>query len=231
MIDETPLLEISRRRAAPDASLLDRLRGAPTGFVVDAMGGRGALDWRIKPLPGCPQAMIGFALTCANAPSDNLALCAAVALCRAGDVLVAATEGFSGAALAGDLILGIARNRGAVGFVTDGLVRDAGDIEALGLACFAMGVTPNSPGRNGPGTVGSPIVCGGMAVATDDIIIADRDGVVIIPRAHAATVIARLAEVRAAEATFLAAVRAGKTSVDFVEPLLKGPRVRYVDET
>jgi 4-hydroxy-4-methyl-2-oxoglutarate aldolase len=228
MIEETPLLDISRRRAAPDAGLLERLRGVPTSFVVDAMGGRGALDWRIKPLPGGPQAVIGYALTCANGPSDNLALCAAVALCRAGDVLVAGTDGYTGAAVAGDLILGIAKNRGAVGFVTDGLVRDTSDIEALALPCFAMGVTPNSPGRNGPGSVGLPIVCGCMSVATDDIIIADRDGVVIVPRAVADAVIEKLKGVRAAEAQFLAAVQAGKTTVDFVEPVLAGPRVRYI---
>ena len=229
MIEEAPLLTISRRRAAPDASLLEQLRGVPTSFIVDALGGRGALDWRIKPLPGGPQAMIGFALTCSNAPSDNLALCAAVAQCRAGDVIVAATEGFTGAAVAGDLILGIARNRSAAGFVTDGLIRDVADIEALALPCFASGVTPNSPGRAGPGTVGLPIVCGGLAVATDDIVIGDRDGVVIVPRAGAKAVIAALQNVRAAEAKLLAAVKTGKTNVDFVEPLLAGPRVHYID--
>lgn len=229
MIDETPLLDISRRRAPPDATLLERLAGAPTSFVVDAMGGRGALDWRIKPLPGGPQAMTGYALTCANSPSDNLALCAAVALCQPGDVIVAATEGYTGAAVAGDLILGISRNRGAAGFVTDGLVRDTSDIAALAFPCFAMGVTPNSPGRSGPGSVGLPIVCGGMTVATDDIIIADRDGVVVVPRALAAAVAEKLEGVRAAEEKLLAAVRAGKTNVDFVEPVLAGPRVRYAD--
>ncbi len=230
MIDEPPLLAISRRRAPHDASLLDRLRGTPTSFVVDAMGGRGALDWRIKPLPGGPQAMLGFALTCANGPDDNLALCAAVAQCQPGEVIVAGTDGYTGAAVAGDLTLGIARNRGVAGFVTDGLVRDTGDIEALAFPCFAMGVTPNSPNRNGPGSVGLPIICGGARIETGDIVIGDRDGVVIVPRASAEAVIARLADVRTAEAALQAAVRAGKTDVDFVAALLAGPRVLYSDQ-
>ena len=229
MIDEPPLLEISRRREPPDAALLEALRGTPASFVVDAMGGRGALNWRVKPLPGGPQAVAGYALTCGNGPNDNLALCAAVAQCLPGDVIVAAAEGFTGAAVAGDLILGIARNRGAAGFVTDGLVRDTSDIAALAFPCFAAGVTPNSPGRSGPGTVGLPVICGGLRVATGDIVIGDRDGVVIVPRAMAAAVVARLADVRAAEARFLAEVQAGKTDVDFIAPLLAGPRVRYID--
>ena len=109
---------------------------------------------------------------------------AALADCRPGDVLVVATGGHVGAAVTGDLLIGVARNRGAAGFVTDGLVRDLDDLETIGLPIYALGVTPNSPQRRGPGSVGLPIVCGGVSIASGDVVVGDRDGVVVIPRAR-----------------------------------------------
>ena len=227
MIEEPPLLIIAKTSERPDAAVVEAFRGAPTSFVVDALGGVGALDWRIKPLVGA--SLVGVALTCDCGPNDNLALCAAVAQCQPGDVLIAATGGFFGAAVVGDLLLGIARNRGAAGFVTDGLVRDLTDLEAVALPVYAMGLTPNSPGRRGPGTVGVPIVCGGGVIASGDIVVGDRDGIVIVPRARIAETLAALERVRAAEAAMLERVRGGLGDVAFVADLLNSERVRHVD--
>src|SRR6185295_17758495 len=95
MIDDPPLLTIRRNIERPERSLVEAFAGTPTGFIVDAMAGRGALDRAIKPLPGTPARFVGTALTCLNGPADNLALCAAVSVCAPGDVLVAATDGFN----------------------------------------------------------------------------------------------------------------------------------------
>ena len=86
------------------------------------MNGTGALDWRIKPLVG--RSMVGVALTCDCGPLDNLAFMAALAESKPGDVLMVATNGYTGAAVTGDLLMDVARNRGAAGYVSDGLVRD-----------------------------------------------------------------------------------------------------------
>jgi len=230
MIDDPPLLTIRRAIERPQRSLVDAFAGTPTGFIVDAMQGRGALDSAIKPFPGMPERFVGTALTCLNGPADNLALAAAVSLCIAGDVLVASADGFRGGAVVGDLLLGIAKNRGAVAFVTDGLVRDLADIRALGFPVFAAGVSPNSPARNGPGTVGLPVVCGGRPVASGDIVIGDADGVVVVPRAEIPTVLAKLAAVRANEAQMLKAVQGGLREPGFVAAILASDQVRYVDE-
>jgi 4-hydroxy-4-methyl-2-oxoglutarate aldolase len=171
----------------------------------------------------------GVALTCHCGPADNLALCAAVAQCEPGDVIVAATDGFTGTSVVGDLLLGIAKNRGAAAFVTDGMVRDQNDIEALALPCYAMGATPNSPARNGPGSVGLPIVCGGVLIASGDVVIGDRDGVVVVPQADLAATLERLKDVRTAEAAMLAKVRGGLKDVGFVAELLKSDRVRRIE--
>jgi 4-hydroxy-4-methyl-2-oxoglutarate aldolase len=218
MIEEPPPIVFAAVERPP-AELVERFRGASTSFIVDAMGGTGALDWRIKPLVG--RSLVGVALTCDCGPVDNLAFMAALAECRPGDVLVVATGGYVGAAVTGDLLIGVAHNRGAAGFVTDGLVRDLDDLEAIGLPVFALGVTPNSPQRRGPGTVGLPVVCGGVTIASGDVVVGDRDGVVVVPRARIAETLDSLEHVKAIEAATLKRVRGGLKELPVDVPALR----------
>ena len=229
MIEDPPNLTIRRRFPRPDPALVDALRGVPTGFVIDAMGGRGALAAPVKPLAGTPVSLCGVAFTSDNGPADNLALFAAMALAEAGDVLVAATDGFAETAVTGDLLLGMARNRGVAGFVTDGMVRDIPGIVAVGLPCFCAGVTPNSPVRNGPGSAGLPVVLAGVAVDSGDVIIGDADGVVVVPRMRLAAVVERLAAVKRAEAALDARVKGGLEVPEWLEATLASDRVRAID--
>jgi 4-hydroxy-4-methyl-2-oxoglutarate aldolase len=104
-------------------------------------------------------------------------------------------------------------------------VRDLADLEALGLPVYAMGMSPNSPGKRGPGTVGLPIVCGGSAVATGDLVIGDRDGVVVVPRARLVETLANLKQVKAAEASLLERVREGLRELP-VAPAARRPESR-----
>lgn len=228
MIEDPPVLTIAGNQSRIRDDVIAAFHAVPTSFIVDAMGGRGALDWRIKPV-GAVRPFVGTALTCHCGPGDNLALCAAVARCQSGDVIIAATDGFTGTSVAGDLLLGIARNREAVAFVTDGLVRDQNDIDALGLPCFALGATPNSPSRNGPGSVALPVQCGGLSISTGDLVAGDRDGVVVVPAAALDHTLRQLAVVRGAEAAMLTRVKGGLREVGFVADLLKSDRVRMVD--
>jgi 4-hydroxy-4-methyl-2-oxoglutarate aldolase len=219
MIEEPPPLVFAASAERPPAEIVERFRGVPTSFIVDAMGGTGALDWRIKALVG--NSLVGVALTCDCGPLDNLAFMAALADCRAGDVLLVATGGHVGAAVTGDLLIGVAHNRGAAGFVTDGLVRDLDDLETIGLPIYAMGVTPNSPQRRGPGSVGLPVVCGGVSVASGDVVVGDRDGVVVVPRARIPATLETLEHVKAAEAATLERVRGGLKELPVEVPALK----------
>jgi 4-hydroxy-4-methyl-2-oxoglutarate aldolase len=146
---------------------------------------------------------------------------AALAECQAGDVFVVATGGYTGAAVTGDLLLGVASNRGAAGFVTDGLVRDLEDLETVGLPVYAMGVTPNSPQRRGPGSVGLPVVCGGVWIASGDVVVGDRDGVVVIPRGRIAETLESLEHVKAIEAATLERVRGGLKELPVEVPVLR----------
>jgi 4-hydroxy-4-methyl-2-oxoglutarate aldolase len=219
MIEEPPPLAFAASLERPPSELVDRFRGTPTSFIVDAMNGTGALDWRIQRLVG--GSLLGVALTCDCGPLDNLAFMAALAECKPGDVLVVATNGYAGAAVTGDLLMYVARNRGAAGYVSDGLVRDLDDLETVGLPVFALGVTPNSPQRRGPGSVGLPIVCGGVAVATGDVVVGDRDGVVVVPRARIDDTLKNLERVKAMEAATLERVRGGLKELPVEVPALR----------
>ena len=232
MIEDPPLLTIRGSFERPAAEAVAALAATPSGHLVDALGGHGALDYRIKPVtegPPAAHAFCGVALTCDCGPADNLAVFAALEALQPGDVIVAATDAFTGCAVVGDLLLGMARNAGAVAFVTDGLARDLDGIEGVGTPVFCRGVSPNSPARNGPGRLGLPVTLGGVTVASGDLVAGDRDGVVVVPRARIAGVIQALEAVRAAETELEAKVRAGLTVPDFVQDLLGSTRVRRLD--
>jgi 4-hydroxy-4-methyl-2-oxoglutarate aldolase len=164
-------------------------------------------------------------MTCHCGPADNLALFGAMATAEAGDILVAATDAFTATSVTGDLLLGMAKNRGILGLVTDGLVRDLVGVLGVGLPVYCAGVTPNSPARNGPGTVGHTVTMGGVTIAPGDIVIGDNDGIVIIPLAQADSVLGKLKDVRAAEASLEAKVKAGLEVPDFVQAILQSDRV------
>jgi 4-hydroxy-4-methyl-2-oxoglutarate aldolase len=229
MIKDPPLLTIRRNfpRATPEQ--LAAFAEVQTGYVVDAMEGRGAIDHRIKPLVPMPAVLVGTALTCHCGPADNLALFAALATARAGDILVASTDGFAGTSVTGDLLMGMARNRGVLGLVTDGLARDLAGILAVGLPVYCAGLTPNSPARNGPGTVGLPVVMAGVAISSGDIVVADNDGVVIVPQRRIKEVIDRLSGIRAAESALEAKVKSGLEIPDFIQSVLASDRVIEID--
>ena len=229
MIEDPPLLQIRRNFQRPSSRALAALAGLQTGYVVDAMGGRGALDYRIKPLSTLTGTMVGVAVTCHCGPGDNLALFGALHIAQAGDVLMVATDSFTGTAVTGDLVMGMARNRGLAGLVTDGMARDTAGIVAVGLPVFCAGVTPNSAARNGPGHVGLPVVIGGAPVASGDIIVADNDGVVVIGQSQMAAVLARLPAVQAAEAELEEKVKGGLKTPGFLEAVIASGRAVEIE--
>ena len=229
MIEDPPLLQIRRRFARPDAALVAKFAHVPTEHLADAMGGRGALDYRIKPIDATRASFAGCAVTCQCAPGDNLAIVAALAQLLPGDVIVAATDAHASLAVVGRRITGMAKNRGAVAVVTDGLARDTPGIRQNGLPVFCGGVTPNSATASGPGVVGELVVVGGVAVHPGDIIVGDADGVVIVPLGRADEVLQRLAGVRAREADLAQKLAAGLGVPRRVTELLASPRVRYLD--
>jgi 4-hydroxy-4-methyl-2-oxoglutarate aldolase len=221
-------LTVRREFPRPADDVLAGFRGVPTGWAVDAQGRRGAPDPGIRRLVGSGR-ISGPALTVRSAARDNLAPYAALRFARPGDILVIATGDWQGGSVVGDILAGMAKNAGIAAIVTDGLVRDIEGLRAVGLPVFARGLSPNSPAKSGPGSVGLPIALGGEAVDAGDIVIADEDGVVIVPQAHAAAVLAALDGVRAKEAQMEAAVEDGAREPGWLDAVLRAEDVAFLD--
>ncbi len=227
MIEEPPRLKINSARRRPSAAQIAAFQGVPTGFVVDAMFGAGALDAAISPIGfgrdiTCVAA--GPALTADNRPSDIMGTLAALNFLQEGDVLVSAFGGHQGCAAAGDRLAGMLKNNGVSGFVTDGPARDYEGIVAVGLPIWCTGLTPATPHMSGPGTVGLPIQIGGQEVETGDMIVADQDGVTVVPFERLDEVIESLQRITELEAELDAKVAAGLKVPDWVDEILESDR-------
>ncbi len=229
MIDDPPVLTLKRKTRRPGKDKVNALAKASTGVLVDCLGGRGALCQSVKAINPDAARFAGVALTCNAGPADNLAVFGAMHVAEEGDVIVIATDAFMATAVVGDMVVGMAGNNGVRAVVTDGCVRDIEGTIATGLPCYAAGVTPNSPARNGPGSVGFPVTVGGVQVTSGDVIIGDRDGVVVVPFERIDDIIDRLDEVLAAEASLDALVADGLKMPEFAASVLKSDRVVWID--
>lgn len=228
MIEEAPLLTIHAERARPTAAQLDALRGVPTGYLADAMNGRGGLGPDIKALsPGVlPENLCAAAFTCLCGPADVLTVFAALGELKRGDLLVAATNAYRHCAAAGDRVMGMLRNSGASGFLTDGLMRDLQGINDVGLPVFCAGLSPNSPFSKGPGEIGCEVVIGGVSINTGDVVVTDDSGIVVVPYEKLDDVIASLAGIRTLEDALDEKVRQGMRIPDDIAALLRSDKVK-----
>ena len=224
MIEEPPLITIieNLNDHATTLALSQAFQSIPTSFIVDAMNGSGAMHKDIKPCSPdqLPSNICGPALTCDCGPGDILGLLAALAEVQKGDVLVMSTGEWLGCACVGDRVIGMAKNAGAAGFICDGVVRDIDGINEVGLPVFCQGVSPNSPVAKGPCVVGNRVLVGGSSVATGDIVVADKDGVVIVPLAYANDVLARIEKIKVLETQLDAEVEQGLACPEWVRTLL-----------
>ncbi len=231
LIEEPKKLIIRDTNRRPTAAQIAAFKGVPTGFVADAQDGLGAMDARIGPVGDgrdFPCAMAGPAITAFNRPGDVLATLAALKFVQAGDVLVAGFSGHQGCASAGDRVCGMLKNCQAAGLVTDGPMRDYQGIVEVGLPSFCTGLTPASPVAAGPGVIGGAVDIGGLRVETGDMIVADRDGVVVVPFDTIDAVLLRLEHVAKLENDLDQEVRQGLKIPKAIEDFLDSDEVQYL---
>ncbi|MDQ6620728.1 MAG: hypothetical protein M3Z31_13720 [Pseudomonadota bacterium] len=228
MANQPAALTVRRNFPRPQADLVARLAESPTGWVVDANGRRGALDYRVRPLTKVMR-FCAVALTVGSRARDNLAPYAAISYARPGDVLIIAADAYEEASVVGDVLVGMAKNQGVAAIVTDGMVRDIDGLNAVGIPVFARGLCPNSPHKDGPGTIGLPIVIGGVAVNPGDVILGDQDGVVVVARDALESVLAAIMDVKSKEMKMEALVAQGAKLPPGMEELIAQKGVQYVD--
>ena len=183
----------------PDRATWAALVGASTSMLSDGQGRRGALDAELRAVTAATR-FTGPALTVQCRPGDNLTALAALEWVRPGDVVVLANGGHTGAALIGGNYAAMAKARGAVAVVCDAPARDLDELDALGLPVFARGAIPAGPMKTSPGTIGFPVAVGAVSIASGDILVGDRDGVVVVRQQEIAGAIAGYEGVCAREA-------------------------------
>jgi 4-hydroxy-4-methyl-2-oxoglutarate aldolase len=171
----------------PDTSLIAAFARGSSAQVTDCMSRIGAMDVGIKPIWRSPR-IVGAALTVWCHAGDNLMLHKALSLAVPGDIVVMNTQSNVTNSGFGELLATSAMKMGVRGVIVDGTVRDSEEIEAMKLPVYARGLCPNGCNKDGAGEVGAIIACGGVAVRPGDIIVADSDGVAVVPLDDAAEV-------------------------------------------
>ena len=192
--------------------LIAQLSRFSAATIHEALGKYGNLPSAIKPISS-NMKVCGPAYTVKTMPRDNVLLHRAYAYAKTGDVIIANCSGFYEAGYWGDLMSLGAKTKGINGLVIDGCVRDADDIEAMGFSVFSRGLCINGTSNYGDGFLNKPIVIGDVLINPGDIIIGDRDGVVVVPQNRITEAIEKSAAREAKEENVRRQLREGKTSL------------------
>jgi RraA family protein len=205
----------------PSAHLMDQFRYLSPPAIADAMNRSGCMR-DIKPIFTPMKKLVGTALTVKAPTGDSLMLRKAVEIAHRGDVIVVDARGDTTRALWGGNRSALAASRGILGLVIDGAVRDVAEAKLADFPIFAKGVQPMASASVGPGEVNFPIACGGVVVNPGDIIVADEEGIAVIPPADAEAILAQIEKVAERDETWLAAIQAGEGSqLEEVDRLLE----------
>jgi 4-hydroxy-4-methyl-2-oxoglutarate aldolase len=197
-----------------DPSVIDGLAPVGTATVHEAIGRRGYLGPELRPIQTGAR-IAGSAVTVSSHPGDNLMIHAAVEVCRPGDVLVVATTAPSTHGALGDLLATSLLARGVRGVVMDAAVRDTADLREMGFPVWTRHVSCQGTVKATPGSVNISVVVDGQAIEPGDVLCADDDGVVVVPRLEASWALAQSQARLSKEAATRAKLEAGELGVDF----------------
>lgn len=169
-----------------------------TTTLADVLDREQIMDIGIRPLWAQMPRLAGPALPVRCPAGDNLMLHAAIYRAQAGSVLVV-EAGDLDYAVAGGNVCAVAQRLGIAGFVVDGVIRDVAETRANQFSVFARGVIPIPGVKEKIGTIGSTVSCGGVQVSLGDVVVADEEGIVVVPASGAETVLQKAIALAAKE--------------------------------
>jgi 4-hydroxy-4-methyl-2-oxoglutarate aldolase len=199
----------------PPAAVLERAGELGTSLLTDAMRRTGAMGPELVPLT-IARRFAGPALTVDAMVGDNLAAHYALKLAQPGDVIVVAGGGYTRTAIWGGLTHRAAELRGVSGVVVDGACRDAAEIGPSDVPLYTRAVSPLGPHKGWGGAVLTPITCAGASISPGDAVIADEDGLAVVPSARLAAVVEGAERAAAAETDWFRRVEQGEIPYDFL---------------
>jgi RraA family protein len=205
--------------SAPDKALLRAFQNVPTAHISDNLR-------RLEGILGLrrfhrSRKLVGTAFTVKVRAGDNLLTYKALSMMSPGHVMVVDAGGVISNAIVGDLLLAYAQQRGCVGFVIDGAIRDSAAFAEADFPCYARDVTHRGPFKTGPGALNVPVSVGGQVVQPGDVIVGDEDGIVIFAASEAERLAAAAQRSAAAERAIREEIMTGSVRQSWMEKMFE----------
>lgn len=216
----------------PPAALVETFAGFAAPDLADSMQRAGVVSSRIQPVYRPIPRIAGPAVT-VSAPEGAFNMRKiAMEMTQPGDVLVVAGRGNVHYAMLGGNIAKGLKHRGLAGAIIDGAIRDAGDMQAVGFPVYACGYATNAAPKAGPGEVNVPVAVGDCVIFPGDIIVADEDGIVAVPPAHAEEILDRVEKLKESHAKIQPVLERGEvTNIDAIRQELEDTGCEFVQAT